>query len=85
MCPHMHKAPLILAIRYMYKLKWKIQIFKERYYKCKKGVGTRSHPTTPLVTRHIEWNYSSPRLLTLDYIRRPNWPGSNEVTHVKPT
>jgi len=47
-CPHMHKAPSILAIRCTYKLKWKIQIFNERYYKCKKGVGMRSHPTTPL-------------------------------------
>jgi len=48
MCPHMHKAPLILAIRYMYKLKWKIQIFKERYYSAKKVCERRSHRTTPL-------------------------------------
>ena len=61
-CPYMHKAPSILAICCTYKLKWKIQIFNERYYKCKKGVGLRSHtkmkywnavpmrshPTTPL-------------------------------------
>jgi len=42
--PYMHKAPSILAIRYVYKLKWKIQVFNERYYKCKKGVGTPFPP-----------------------------------------
>ena len=41
--PYMHKAPSILAICCTYKLIWKIHIFKERYYKCKKGVGTRCH------------------------------------------
>ena len=43
MCRHMHKAPLILAIRSMYKLKWKIKIFKERYC-SEKGCGKAFPP-----------------------------------------
>jgi len=46
-CHHMHKGPLILAILHVYKLKRKIQIFKERCYSAKKvweRVPTPLHP-----------------------------------------
>ena len=52
----MHKAPLILAIPYMYKLKWKIKIFRERHYsakRCGNAVPKRSYPTTPLSKTNI--------------------------------
>jgi len=46
-CPHMHKVPLILAIRYIYKWKLKIKTSKELYCNSKRCGNTFPPHYTP--------------------------------------